>query len=755
MSQAYDPASRISLADVLRGTLRRPGRIVACTLLGLAAGVALAKTAAPSYRTEAQILIERREKTLNEDGSKSSEVPQPIDERLIVSQVAVIQSKDFAARVVKDLALDKNEDFAPEKLAYGALKSWAVRLGFADDRRGLSRERRATDEVSDLVTVFSTRESDVITIRADASDPELSAKIANQLALQYIGTTERDEGGDNKRVRDWLSSQITELRAKVSQSEAEVEKFRSQAGLLKGTTSTLGVQEISELNTQLTLAETAQSEAAARAREIKSQLVATGSVNGSSEVLNSPVIQNLLQQRISAQRQETELAGIYLNNHPKLRAARKQIEEIDRQVRREALRVVASLDSQAKIAAERAKSLRANVEKLKQREGNANLDEVKLKSLEREATANRQLLETLLARYVEVNTRKGLELNPTLARIIQKAPVPNSVSFPRVGPIVLLSTLAGLGLGLGLAFLSAIMRMTSAGPQTVRREWFDAPPMLRQQSVPPVNSPPEVVPVAPAAVTPPVYPTQTQSVRAEDVPPPPPPKPQAPKRDVNDVPSVASSIPVNVPAAVVGVGEEALSLSGNLMQLRKANGAANFAFTRVGCEPIDSALAVYGSAKELASGKYRVLVMDLDHERAELERLFQLQDGPGLLDLLAGQSDFNKLIARDPETGIHIIRLGDVTNARQPQLLADQIRSVLRSIQGIYDFVFLHVGKATAECLPYVLTCDVAVIIAPTSHDREVVMAMDTLTQKGSIQVLHVAVDHRISSYLAHEDALA
>ena len=70
-------------------------------------------------------------------------------------------------------------------------------------------------------------------------------------------------------------------------------------------------------------------------------------------------------------------------------AARAEIANIDRQIRAEALKIVSSLDEQARVAESRQKSLEASLEKLKTQESTANLDDVKLKALERNAAADR------------------------------------------------------------------------------------------------------------------------------------------------------------------------------------------------------------------------------------------------------------------------------------------------------------------------------------------------------------------------------
>ena len=163
------------------------------------------------------------------------------------------------------------------------------------------------------------------------------------------------------------------------------------------------------------------------------------------------------------------LSATYLPGHPKMIAAQNDLRNIDRQIRSEALKLVDSLDQQAKIAEAREGSLRARLEEMKGRKSAANLDEVKLKALERESAADKALLESLLLRYADASARQDLSTQPAMARIIQQAAIPTSPSFPKSGPLVALITLAGLALSLGLSFLVEIMAAANRlGPPVAR-----------------------------------------------------------------------------------------------------------------------------------------------------------------------------------------------------------------------------------------------------------------------------------------------
>ena len=130
-------------------------------------------------------------------------------------------------------------------------------------------------------------------------------------------------------------------------------------------------------------------------------------------------------------------------------------------MRAEAPKVVSSLEDQARVAEAREKSLRGSLTAMKTEKSSANLDDVKLKALERDVAADRVLLESLLSRYAEASARQDQATQPGLARIIQSAGVPASPSFPKRGPMVVLITIAGLSLSIGLAFLIELMSAAS------------------------------------------------------------------------------------------------------------------------------------------------------------------------------------------------------------------------------------------------------------------------------------------------------
>jgi polysaccharide biosynthesis transport protein len=728
MSLSAEPLQNVNVADVIKGIWRRKLMVILLALIGCALGSGIVFLLKPSYQAEAQIIIENTATSFERastdiQGTQS----QVADERYISSQVAVIKSSDLLARVSDQLALDKNQEFNVALAKIGTLKSVLIATGFADDPRLFSARENALKAMSSKLTISGIQDSNIVSITSRMNDKEAAANVANALAESYVASTRESDSDSTDRARLWLGSQIAELRQKVSDSENASEKYRAEAGLLKGQTATLGTQQISELNTQITVAENAAGEASARAAEIKS-MMASGAVEASSDVLNSALIQNLREQQSAATRKLSELSGTYLPNHPKMISAQRELSSINTSIKREASKVVESLQGQAKIANQRAEALRSNLEKLKGRESSANISDVKLKSLERDALANRTLLESMLVRYADASARQDPKMQPSKARIIQRASVPPVPYFPKTGPTIFLTTMAGLGLGLGLAFIMEVMSAAAniaGGQGPVARAHVASAQREQGAAVPTVIVPdlmfPQSLTTKPAAKTPEPFTSPVSAMIATGS-----------RMAAVDMLNDQQSAQHNASAA---------AMANACQTLRENKSCKNFSFTSLGSEGPDAAVAALSTARILAEGKKRVAIVDLSQHGGDLEMLAGLPAGTGLTDLVAGTADFTKIIIRDPQSTIHIIRKGLSRDSENDHRLAEKFDSVLTALDTIYDYVFVLVGDAYAAAPGLVKNCPAAFILATATRQRDAIIAAQILQTNGVLAPMFIQVN--------------
>ena len=102
------------------------------------------------------------------------------------------------------------------------------------------------------------------------------------------------------------------------------------------------------------------------------------------------------------------------------------------------------LRKQQLVIKSRATELERQSGALQQNSAKAGEDEVGLNALQREANAQRQLLETYLVRYREAASRADSNSSPADARVVSKAIQPVDPYFPKVVPIVIVAAFATL-----------------------------------------------------------------------------------------------------------------------------------------------------------------------------------------------------------------------------------------------------------------------------------------------------------------------
>jgi len=331
----------IDFATLGRAVWRAKGWIAGLAILaGIVTFVGLSMMR-PLFTSEARILIQNDESAFTRPESDQGRDQQVValDEQAVQSQVQVLTSRDLAVEVVKALDLTNNPEFAKDA-GVSLLRRFLNRMGLG---RGSpkSEEEKAATAFAEHLSVFQLTKSSVIAVEYTSGDSPLAAEAANKLADAYINWQRDAKLEQTKDATAWLSTQIEVLRAKVAESEAAAEQFRSSQGLFAGSNNvTLNAQQLSELNSQVILANAQKSEAEARARLIKQMLADNGDINATPEVLKSELIGRLIDQRVQVQRQLAELSATLMPSHPRIKQLTSELADVRSQIRDEAAKIV-------------------------------------------------------------------------------------------------------------------------------------------------------------------------------------------------------------------------------------------------------------------------------------------------------------------------------------------------------------------------------------------------------------------------------
>jgi uncharacterized protein involved in exopolysaccharide biosynthesis len=677
----------IDLRALGEAIARKRRWIILPTLLALALSVAAVNLITPRYKSEARILIEGRENVfLRPSGERNEERPA-VDTEAVTSQVQLVLSRDLAREIIKKNKLAELPEFDPVLHGLSPLKSLLALFGIGRDPFSMTPEERVLDAYFDRLTAYAVDKSRVIVVEFQSQDPDLATRVANSIADGYLVLQQNTRREQAKSASQWLSGEIDNLRQKVADAEAKVEDFRSKSSLFVGTNNTtLSNQQLGEFNTQLNNARALKSDAEAKARLIR-EMLQSGKPIEASEVLNSELIRRLSEQRVTLRAQLAEQSSTLLDNHPRIKELRAQLTDLDQQIRDEAAKLSRSLENDARIAGGRLESLTASLDQLKKQASSTNGQDVQLRALEREAKAQRDLLESYLAKYREANTRETIEAAPSDGRIISRGIVSNTPAYPKKLPIVLIATLATLLLSAGLVVTGELLRMTAPRAMAALGA---AIPVAAPAAAPEIVAAPKAAPAPPSRIEP------TLPVLEEASPPLSPP----------------------VSEALEETAEDLSEIDQLAEKLRRA-GAAAHKITLLGTAGGEAiTLTALTLARRLAL-QARVVVVDLDASSPAMMQAVSVDPvAPGIAELMKGEASFSQVITRDRRSRVHLVSAGrpgfDRSLLQSPRL-ALAIDALLR----VYDHVLLNAGLASDLPAELLTTKARAIVVPDAAMDED------------------------------------
>lgn len=669
----------IDLGRLASAVWQRRGRVLGIAVL--AAGVSFAATTlmTPSFRGEARLLIESR--TPSFSGAQPQAGNDPLLDALnIASQAEVLQSSDLIKQVARDLRLYEVAEFDPD--SQSLFPNPLVLLGVKQNPRDLAPEERVVREFREKLRVFPVENSRVIAIEFSSHDPKLAAAIPNKMAEVYLTLQSGAKLDTQSNAAKWLEPEIATLTERVREAERKVADYRSDAGLFQTTeTSSFASQQLNDISTELARVRGERANAEARAENVRTAVEAGRESDTLADVVGSQVIQRLKETEANVQAQISDQATVLLESHPRLRGLRAQLQGIQRQIGSETRKILSSLDNEAEVSRIRERQLVQQLNTLKADSARVGEDEVGLRALEREATAQRQLLETYLARYREAASRQDPGSAPADARIVSSAIEPREPYFPKVLPIVIVVTLASLILSaiaivMSELFSGRALRFPEEGEerpieaQTVAHQiQADAVAEFDRLNadVEDVRKEPELSQPAPVMA----------AVQAST---------PAPTPALASTPAPAS------PPTPASATDEPFSIETVATYLLRYDVSVAIAISPEGDRGSTATVLL---AREVADRGQSAIVIDMTGSACPTRLMV---DGPlpGITDLLCGDAAFGEAIHQDRVSEAHIVPHGNA-DAVAAMRGVERLTMIVDALSDAYDLVLLECGPADVE----------------------------------------------------------
>jgi polysaccharide biosynthesis transport protein len=486
----------VSPAGILRVAWRYKYTLVGTTLLltVVAAAVILAMPAV--YVPEALVVIGNREASAPQLRTGANGFPPLADTATVQTEMEILRSRTLAAQVTNHLKLWERPEFnskiQPDSKP-GAVKQaletvWGCILspiscvrdlagpylagaspatgGAIDDTS--AQENAAVDVFLSKLNVSVKTNSRIISVQLEDHDPQLATAAVNSLVDHYIANHLVTTTEDTDSATRWVDQTLSELQKRVAQSEQAYQQFRATVGAT-GTRDFLD-KKMGEISSQLEAAGIARSDAETRLARLKAVLGRNVADLATSDVANSPVMQNLRQRAADLHGQLAQLTSILGDNHPKVQNIKAAIARSNQEMLAEVGRLVTSLEGDVRLTTAKEESLRQSLANTEGNIAQSSDSQKKLEALKAEATSDRAVLDAFQKRRIDAI---GVSAKPPQridAEIVSHARVPQGPTKPKKTLLLAIAVVGSTMAGFGAAFAREKHDQTFRSSQEVELE---------------------------------------------------------------------------------------------------------------------------------------------------------------------------------------------------------------------------------------------------------------------------------------------
>jgi exopolysaccharide transport family protein len=650
----------VDLLGLFRVLWRRKLLVGTLVLLGTFGAYLYGKNLTPEYTAKSAVLIEPpKSQIIDVQAMMSGLTP---DGATMATQIKLIQSRTFVARVMDELKLFDDPEFnaalRPEdglsltlslsepfrKLMALIPNEWLITTGLASEpvtvleseAPRLAREA-AIDTFLGGIEVSNEGGTYLIGVNYTAKEPQKAAQIANRIAEIYVDDQLKTKLFATDRASVWLQERLDTLKEEVRAAEEAVERYRSQNNLLDSNNGMLlNDQELSDLNRELITARADLAERQAKLSLVRGLRGRGQGLDAIGEVVASPVIVNLRAQEVQMIREEAELRSLYGERHPKMQQLAAEKANIQTKILAEVTRITTVLENDVAVASARARTIESQLGGMKSRSTENRGAEVRLRELERQALTSRTLYEAFLARFKE--TREQQEIAEPDSRLVAIAAPPSKPSTPGA---TLFAAAGLLASGMLATMLALLLDRLDRGLRSARE--------------------------VEAALG---LPTMALVPRLDKL-----KRGQKPYQYLMDKPLSAytesiRSIYMALKLTSVDRAPKVILVTSSLPEEGKTT--------------IAVCLATFA-----ARSHKRVLLIDLDLRHPSVHRELGWSVSHGLVEYLVDDRPLDEAIQHDLETGLHFLPVKAQTSNPTDLLESERLRALIETCRARYDYVII------------------------------------------------------------------
>ena len=328
--------------------------------------------------------------------------------------------------------------------------------------------RRAIENLKDGLSVSRIPKTLVLEISYTAADPQVAARIANEVAEAYIDDQRLAHKEAARRATSWLNEQLAELKKTIQSSEEAIQEYKASHGLITTEGGLVQERRLTEANRQLMAAREETAKLANRYEQIQAMLADKAGSTLTAELVADPIVADLRKRYLEILGDEQTSVKQLGDKHEAVIRLRTQKAEIEQLMRKEYERIAKTAYSELEIARSREAKLAGEFEHQATANDQSNEVQIELRELERQGEAHEAVYKDLLQKHQ--NALQQQSLDERSARIITSAQVPTEESGRSPLRILAFSLLLGTAAGGGLGLLRELADRTFRTTEQVRSE---------------------------------------------------------------------------------------------------------------------------------------------------------------------------------------------------------------------------------------------------------------------------------------------
>jgi len=701
------------LRDYLR-VIRRHLKLIASIVAGalLLTGLVVL-TMTPIYTAKSTILVESQAPRVLDIRELMGEVPGGDESDYFKTQEEILKSRSLAAQVIRDLGLDSNPMFSSRAQSPGFIgELWAAVTSFLSQPFGGGTPHRSQDSLGvdgDLIDLYLGRltikqqtGTRLFAVAFSIANPALSAEIANEHVHSYIRRGMEIHAQASEDARQFLEKKLVELKERVEKSEAALNNYRRDRGIVAFTLDDKGNiinQRLIELNQALTKAETERIDF-----ESQDNLIHKRSYDSLPAVINSSLIQNLKAQLDVLEGQYASMASQFKPDYPPLKELKAKVDDSSARLRTEIAHVVDGIESNYQSAVAREAGLHKQVEQ--ENSAALALNDASLQDavLAREVDASRQLYKSVLERMKEIGVAG--EVPTSNVSVIDRATTPREPSSPRKLIDLAAAAALSLFLGVGIAFLLDHLDDGLHNPEEAEL----------YLGIPSLGSIPDFLTLDDERAIEEAIPADLALPVAEAT------GDQAPKEIV-------------VARNRFSVAGESYRAVRTAILLSRAAQPPKTILIASGAKTEGKTVTAVNIAMAFAQMGRRVLLIDGDLRRARCHEVLGVHNLVGLTEVLVGQKEAADVIRPIRGGGLSFLSAGSIPPNPTELLASERMREVLEQLTGQYDSVLIDsppVMPVSDSVILSRIVDGVVVVVGPRTPKQLVRHACARLGQVGA-----------------------